>query len=102
MEALVAQLDGPVEGLLRDRFAAAGAALIESDARHVIRLVVAEAHRFPAIAAFYHETVVRRGCALIRRLIERGVARGEFRPNALTEFPQLEIGRASCRERVCK
>lgn len=44
------------------------------------KLVFAEARNFPEIAAFYHEEVIRRGTALVRGVIERGVARGEFRP----------------------
>ncbi len=43
------------------------------------KLVFAEAHNFPEIARFYHEEVIRRGTALVRSVIERGVARGEFR-----------------------
>lgn len=44
------------------------------------KLIFAEARNFPEIARFYHEEVILRGTALIRRVIERGVASGEFRP----------------------
>lgn len=43
------------------------------------KLVITEAGNFPDIARFYLETVVHRGFALIGGVIERGIARGEFR-----------------------
>ena len=47
----------------------------------IVRLIVAEGPRFPAIADFYYREVVSRGLAGLRRLIELGVARGEIRAN---------------------
>jgi hypothetical protein len=40
----------------------------------------AEAGNFPDLARFYLEEVVERGKGLFRRVLERGVAHGEFRP----------------------
>jgi hypothetical protein len=42
--------------------------------------MVCEAGNFPEIAAFYQQEVVQPGQALIRRMLQRGVDRGEFRP----------------------
>ena len=44
----------------------------------ITKLIISEARNFPDIAAFYHEEVIRPGNDLIRRMLERGVARGEF------------------------
>ena len=44
------------------------------------KLILSEAHNFPDIAAFYRAEVVLPSNRLIRRILERGVARGEFRP----------------------
>jgi AcrR family transcriptional regulator len=43
------------------------------------RLVIAEAQRFPAIAALYHREVVSIGRRAIEALLARGVERGVFR-----------------------
>jgi AcrR family transcriptional regulator len=43
------------------------------------KLMVAEARNFPDIAELYHREVMARGCALIRRAIDYGHARGDFR-----------------------
>jgi AcrR family transcriptional regulator len=43
-------------------------------------LVMAEAHNFPEIAAFYRQEVVLPGNRLIERVLRRGMARGELAP----------------------
>lgn len=44
------------------------------------RLVAAELRQFPDLVAFYAEEVIARGRRLVADIIERGIARGEFRP----------------------
>jgi TetR/AcrR family transcriptional regulator len=44
------------------------------------KLVMSEAQNFPEIAAFYHEEVILPGHALIRKILARGIDKGEFRP----------------------
>jgi TetR/AcrR family transcriptional regulator len=43
------------------------------------KLVISEARNFPDIAAFYQQEVIRPATLLIRRILQRGVERGEFR-----------------------
>ena len=43
------------------------------------KLIVAEAVNFPSVAAFFSEQVQQRGRRLFQRVLERGVASGEFR-----------------------
>jgi AcrR family transcriptional regulator len=60
----------------------------------IIRLIVAEGPRFPAIADFYYREVVSRGLAAMRALIELGIARGEIRFPELARFPQIVVAPA--------
>ena len=60
----------------------------------IVRLIIAEGARFPAIADFYYREVVSRGMAGMRSLIELGIARGEIRQEGLTRFPQLVVAPA--------
>ena len=46
----------------------------------VPKLLIAEARNSPAVAQYYHDTVMVRGRALLRTLLKRGIERGEFRP----------------------
>lgn len=45
------------------------------------KLVIAEARNFPDIAKFYVDNVVNRGTAMVERILQRGIDRGEFRVN---------------------
>ena len=60
----------------------------------LVRLIVSEGPRFPAIADFYYREVVSRGLAGMRALIELGVARGEIRQKNLARFPQILVAPA--------
>ena len=57
----------------------------------VVRLLVAEGWRHPDLVAYYYDNVVARGLGAIRRFVERGVERGEFRRDALEIQPHLFI-----------
>lgn len=60
----------------------------------IVRLIVAEGPRFPAVADFYYREVVSRGLAGMRALIELGIARGEIRQKNLARFPQIMVAPA--------
>lgn len=45
----------------------------------ITKLMMSEAKNFPEIAAFYQQEVIAPGQALIRRILQRGIDRGEFR-----------------------
>jgi AcrR family transcriptional regulator len=60
----------------------------------IVRLIVAEGPRFPAIADFYYREVISRGLAAMRALIELGIARGEIRQPELARFPQIVVAPA--------
>ncbi|HZN46184.1 MAG TPA: TetR/AcrR family transcriptional regulator [Ramlibacter sp.] len=46
----------------------------------ITKLMISEARNFPELAAFYQQEVIRPGTDLVRRILRRGVERGEFRP----------------------
>jgi AcrR family transcriptional regulator len=60
----------------------------------IVRLIVAEGPRFPAVADFYYREVVSRGLAGMRALIELGIARGEIKQKNLAQFPQIMVAPA--------
>ncbi len=45
----------------------------------VPKLMISEAGNFPELANYYHDTVIVRGRDLMRRVLQRGIAAGEFR-----------------------
>jgi hypothetical protein len=42
--------------------------------------MISEGQNFPEMAEFFHHEVIVPGQLILRRLIERGIERGEFRP----------------------
>src|SRR5437764_1754101 len=60
----------------------------------IVRLIIAEGPRFPAIADFYYREVVSRGLAAMRALIELAIARGEIKQPELARFPQIVVAPA--------
>ncbi|KQO23614.1 TetR/AcrR family transcriptional regulator [Acidovorax sp. Leaf78] len=49
----------------------------------ITKLMFSEAQNFPEIMQFYRQEVILPGQGLVRRIIERGIERGEFRPVSL-------------------
>src|ERR1700720_1469431 len=88
----------PIGGSVRDAvegFARTFVAEVASTKRgEIVRLIVAEGPRFPAVADFYYREVVSRGLAGMRALIELGVARGEIQQKDLARFPQIVVAPA--------
>ncbi len=87
-EGEAAAAGGLAEAALRRALHGFAAQITAPGTREVVHLVIAESARYPEIADFYYAEVVQRGLAIIRGLVERGVAAGEFRPTALDRFPQ--------------
>ncbi len=54
--------------------------MADPDQAAISRLVHCEIKHFPELARFYFDEVVLRARRLLERLLARGVARGEFRP----------------------
>jgi AcrR family transcriptional regulator len=88
----------PIGGSVRDAIEGFARTFIQEVAStrrgDIVRLIVAEGPRFPAIADFYYREVVSRGLAAMRALIELGVARGEIAHKDLARFPQILVAPA--------
>jgi len=70
---------GSSADLLRLVITTMGNFVMTSDRVVLPRLVLAEAANFPALAEFWRREIIARGLALFTGIIERGMARGEFR-----------------------
>jgi AcrR family transcriptional regulator len=79
VQARLAQFPGTSAELLRFVLSTMGSFAIASDRVVLPRLVLAEAANFPQLAEFWRREVVERGIALMSGIIQRGIARGEFR-----------------------
>lgn len=79
-EAMVASHHGSAFELLRQILSGWWEALVSTSLSGISKLMISEARNFPEVAAFYHQSVIRRLRSMIATVLERGVASGEFRP----------------------
>jgi AcrR family transcriptional regulator len=78
-EALVDESTEPAPVVLEQLVVRLSTAMV-APASAIPKIVISEAGNFPDIARFYLDEVIHRGLGVFRRLLEAGVARGEFRP----------------------
>jgi AcrR family transcriptional regulator len=45
----------------------------------ITKLIISESRNFPELAAFYQQEVIQPGNTLVRRILQRGMEKGEFR-----------------------
>ena len=77
--AEIASFDGDTAAMLRYGMRAWWTRVGETKASGITKLMMSEAQNFPELAAFYEQEVIAPGRDLIRRILQRGVDRGEFR-----------------------
>jgi len=65
--------------------------VLGTERKLLLRLIVAEGPRFPAIAEFYYREVVTHGLRIMRALAERAAREGAFASDAAARFPQLVV-----------
>lgn len=80
--------------LLRELMATIYRELVNTERREILRLLIAEAPRFPKLVEFYHREAIGRGKAILRSIVVRGVSTGEFAGGPVAEHPELIIGPA--------
>lgn len=79
-EAELQDFDGSTPDLVRHAFNVWLERIGNTHAGGIYKLMTSECGNFPELAAFYLQEVIEPGNALIRRILERGIARGEFLP----------------------
>jgi AcrR family transcriptional regulator len=83
---------GSTADLLRAQFSFIYQHIVEDRRRReVLRMLIAEAPRFPELADRYHQEILRPCLDMLRQAIRRGVDRGEFRNSAIVDLPQIVI-----------
>jgi len=74
-----AHYPGSTEELMRQVMGEWWTHVFDSPTSAVFKLIITEARNFPEIAEFYVREVVGPGKELVGRIVQRGMARGEFR-----------------------
>jgi AcrR family transcriptional regulator len=94
VQAVVDSYDGDTESLLRLVLRSLYDKLVESDVRVILRIMISEGPRFPELVEFYHANTVKIGKGIVKRILQRGIERGEFRSDLPVNEPVVVIGPA--------
>jgi AcrR family transcriptional regulator len=78
--------------LLRAQFSFIYESIVENRRRReALRMLIAEASRFPGLADRYYQEILCPCLNLLKQAIQRGIDRGEFRKSAIIASPQVVI-----------
>lgn len=69
--------------------------ITREDRRVILRILISEGPQFPELTAFYYEHIISGARALLRRVLQQGVERGEFRGGPVLEEPLVVVGPAT-------
>src|SRR5208282_1041991 len=84
--------EGSTADLLRAQFSFIYQHIVKDRRRReVVRMLIAEAPRFPALTDRYHEEILRPCLDMLRQAIQRGIDRGEIKNSAIIKTPQVVI-----------
>src|SRR6202142_3004877 len=84
--------EGSTADLLRAQFSFIYQHIVEDRRRReVVRMLIAEAPRFPALADRYHDEILRPCLDMLKQAIQRGIDRGEIRNTSIINSPQVVI-----------
>ena len=82
--------DGSTADLLRAQFSFIYQHIVEDKRRReVVRMLIAEAARFPELADRYHEEILRPCLDMLQQAVQRGIDRGEIRKSPIVASPQV-------------
>jgi AcrR family transcriptional regulator len=92
MQDMLESHAGSTADLLRAQFSYIYEHIVEDKRRReVVRMLIAEAGRFPELADRYHAEILRPCLDMLRQTIQRGIDRGEIRNPAIIDNPQVVI-----------
>jgi AcrR family transcriptional regulator len=91
LEALAQLPDLPADTVLQGMYTLFRTEVLGTRRKDLLRLILTEGPRFPAIAEFYHREVVSRGLKLMGELLERAKVNGELSVEGVARFPQLVV-----------
>jgi AcrR family transcriptional regulator len=84
--------EGSTAELLRAQFSFMYQHIVEDRRRReVVRMLIAEAPRFPELTDRYYDEILSPCLGLLKQAIQRGMDRGEFRNSSIIDSPQVVI-----------
>ncbi|GFE64390.1 TetR/AcrR family transcriptional regulator [Litoreibacter roseus] len=92
IEEMTSTFDGPTEELLKYLVTSTYARLVGTDAMTIMRILIGEGRRFPDLVKLYKSRALDQGLRILDKIVARGVARGDLRPEIADGDPRVLIG----------
>jgi AcrR family transcriptional regulator len=89
VDGLAEGYQGSAEDLLRIVIRTIHERLVNTELRTLMRIMIAEGHRFPELTRFYYEEIIAKGRLLLERIIALGLTQGEFDRTAVARAPMV-------------
>ncbi|MEO0916358.1 MAG: TetR/AcrR family transcriptional regulator [Pseudomonadota bacterium] len=93
-EAELSDDDGTTHQLLTRLLRNMYARFVHGEAQALFRILLTEGDRLPNLISNYHAMTVHRGATLLKKILARGVDRGEVRRGPVLDTPQVLIAPA--------
>ena len=93
-EAGAAAVEGTTLELLTQLLRNMYSRFVHGEAQALFRILLTEGDRMPGVISDYHAMTVQRGGMLLKKILERGVKRGEVKPGPALETPHVVIAPA--------
>lgn len=89
IETLLDSFDGPTDALLEMMIRKVYQNIVQSDARVTLRIIIGEGHLFPELRQYHYDKMLRQGVAIMQRVLNRGIERGDFRAGPSRAEPRV-------------
>lgn len=93
-ESFLDSFDGTTSEMLKRLLRGIYGRFTNGRAQTLFRILLTEGDRIPEVVTNYHAMTIKRGTTLLRRILERGIARGEVANGPILENPQVVIAPA--------
>ena len=94
VSAQLPELEGGLEAELGLLLHAIYDRLLETDSAALLKVLIGEGHRFPALVELYREVALASGLGMVRRIIEQAAQRGELRLPPEAVDPRMVVAPA--------
>ncbi|MGR3502176.1 TetR/AcrR family transcriptional regulator [Pseudaestuariivita sp.] len=93
-EAGMMRVEGTTRDLLTGLLKNMYARFVHGEAQALFRILLTESDRMPEVIGAYHAMTIKRGSIILKKILMRGVDRGEVLPGPVLETPQVIIAPA--------
>lgn len=93
--SMIKEFTGSTSDLLERMIRTIYSEMVSNDVRRgIMRILIAEGHRFPHLTNFYYNDFLSKAEEMIMQIIKRGMKSGEFRDSPVQKNPKIIMGPA--------